>query len=46
MQPGKTMLLFIDDIIAKSLHANDRIKHLRQTFKLLKEYHMKLNPIK
>ena len=43
---GSTMEVYIDDMIVKSKQRPDHAAHLRQTFDLLKEYGMKLNPLK
>ncbi|KAI3758461.1 hypothetical protein L6452_06024 [Arctium lappa] len=43
---GKTMEVYIDDMLVKSKHANDHIGHLKQSFDILREYKMKLNPTK
>ena len=43
---GKTMEVYIDDMLVKSLVASDHIKHLEQAFEVLKKYNMKLNPVK
>ena len=45
-QLGKTMKVYIDDMLVKSLKAEDHINHLQQTFDLLRKYNMKLNPEK
>ena len=43
---GKTMEVYINDMLVKSLHAEDHIDHLRQSFEVLRKYNMKLNPTK
>ena len=43
---GKTMEVYIDDMLVKSLIAQDHISHLSQSFDILKKYNMKLNPTK
>ena len=43
---GNTMEVYIDDMLVKSLHAEDHLSHLRDCFKTLNEYGMKLNPTK
>ena len=43
---GKTIEVYIDDLLVKSLVATGHIKHLEQAFKLLTKYNMKLNPAK
>ena len=41
-----TMEVYIDDMLVKSKQSPDHAAHLQQTFDLLKEYGMKLNPLK
>ncbi|KAL5551104.1 hypothetical protein UlMin_001280 [Ulmus minor] len=43
---GKTMEVYIDDMLVKSLSAEQHLDHLRQAFEVLKKYNMKLNPTK
>ncbi|KAF8112120.1 hypothetical protein N665_0067s0039 [Sinapis alba] len=43
---GDTMEVYIDDMLVKSLHAKNHLDHLRDCFKTLNEYRMKLNPAK
>ena len=45
-QLGDTMEVYIDDMLVKSKKAEDHVKHLEQTFQVLREYGMKLNPSK
>ena len=45
-QQGKTVEVYIDDMLVKSLKATDHIQHLRQCFDVLNKYNMKLNPAK
>jgi len=45
-QIGKTMEVYIDDMLVKSLRAEDHLTHLQETFKILRKYNMKLNPEK
>ena len=40
------MKVYIDDMLVKSKQRPDHAAHLQQTFDLLKEYGMKLNPLK
>ena len=40
------MEVYIDEILVKSLHAEDHIDHLKQSFEVLHKYNMKLNPTK
>ena len=43
---GKTMEVYIDDMLVKSKERPDHTKHLQETFELLLMYGMKLNPLK
>ena len=43
---GKTMKVYIDDMLVRSLRAKDYIDHLKQSFEVLRKYNIKLNPIK
>ena len=43
---GSTMEVYIDDMLVKSKQRPDHTAHLQQTFDLLREYGMKLNPLK
>ena len=43
---GSTMEIYIDDMLVKSKQRRDHTTHLQQTFDLLREYGMKLNPLK
>ncbi|XP_010513476.1 PREDICTED: uncharacterized protein LOC104789482 [Camelina sativa] len=45
-QLGRTMEVYIDDMLVKSQRASDHITHLRQCFDTLNKYGMKLNPAK
>ena len=45
-QIGHTMEVYIDDILVKSLKAEQYIKNLNKTFGVLRKYKIKLNPIK
>ena len=40
------MEVYIDDMLVMSLHAADHLNHLKECFKTLNEYGMKLNPAK
>ena len=40
------MELYIDDMLVKSLHANDHVSHLEKCFARLNSHNMKLNPDK
>ena len=43
---GSTMEVYIDDMLVKSKQLPDHAAELQQTFDLLQEYGMKLNPLK
>ena len=43
---GSTMEVYIDDMLVKSKPRPDHATHLQQAFDLLREYGMKLNPLK
>ena len=42
-QIGDTMEVYIDDIVVKSLHAADHVKHLEITYDIFQFFNMKLN---
>ena len=43
---GKTMEVYIDDMLVKSKEFPDHTQHLQETFELLRMHNMKLNPLK
>ena len=43
---GSTMQVYIDDMLVKSKQRQDHATYLQQVFDLLREYGMKLNPLK
>ena len=43
---GKTMEVYIDDMLVKSKERPDHVEHLQEAFELLRAYGMKLNPSK
>ena len=43
---GHTMEVYVDDMITKFKDSRDHVKHLEETFELLRKYQMKLNPEK
>lgn len=43
---GVPMEVYINDMLLRSLHAADHLKHLHGCFKTLNDYDMKLNPAK
>lgn len=45
-QLGKTMEVYVDDMLVKSLLAKEHIKHVAKAFHTLRRYHMRLNPLK
>ncbi|CAL2245953.1 unnamed protein product [Prunus armeniaca] len=45
-QIGKTMEVYMDDMLVKAPKRADHLKNLVEAFSLLRQYHMKLNPSK
>ncbi|KAM2097487.1 hypothetical protein ACFX1R_021028 [Malus domestica] len=45
-QIGKSMKVYVDDMLVKSKHADQHIVNLSETFTILKRYRMRLNPNK
>ncbi|XP_058099817.1 uncharacterized protein LOC131244188 [Magnolia sinica] len=45
-QIGHIMEVYVDDRLVKSIKASDHLADLRETFTILQEYQMKLNPAK
>ncbi|XP_074368281.1 uncharacterized protein LOC141708514 [Apium graveolens] len=45
-QIGRTMEVYVDDMLVKSEVASDHIKHLMEMFNILRRFCMKLNPQK
>ncbi|GFS38889.1 hypothetical protein Acr_00g0059990 [Actinidia rufa] len=45
-QIGKTMEVYIDDMLVKSLRSSDHIAHLEEAFSILRRHRMMLNPSK
>ena len=45
-QIGKTMEVYVDDLLIKSNTAADHVAHFADTFVVLRKYRMKLNPLK
>ncbi|KAL5843565.1 hypothetical protein ACOSQ4_009523 [Xanthoceras sorbifolium] len=43
---GQTMEVYIDDMLVKSLIADQHLDHLQQSFDIIDKYGMKLNPTK
>ena len=42
-QIGKTMEVYVDDMLVKSKTATDHVAHLSDTFVILRKYRMRLN---
>ncbi|KAI5351707.1 hypothetical protein L3X38_004598 [Prunus dulcis] len=45
-QIGRTMKVYVDDMLVKAPKRGDHLKNLTETFSLLRQYRMKLNPSK
>ena len=45
-QIGASMEVYIDDMLVKSVKAELQVAHLDESFQVLKNYNMKLNPTK
>ncbi|CAL9012805.1 unnamed protein product [Prunus brigantina] len=45
-QIGKTMEVYIDDMVVKSQEKSQHLRHLEEVFNILRRYHMRLNPKK
>ncbi|XP_074377973.1 uncharacterized protein LOC141719490 [Apium graveolens] len=45
-QIGRTMEVYVDNMLVKSKEANDHIEHLMEMFNILRGFRMKLNPQK
>lgn len=45
-QLGKTMEVYINDMLVMSAKKEDHISHLKEAFEILRQYGMKLNPEK
>ena len=45
-QIGPSMEVYIDDLLVKSVKAELHVDHLAESFQVLKDYKMKLNPTK
>ena len=43
---GKTMKVYIDDMLVKSKSRRDNLAHMREVFQLMRLYHICLNPNK
>lgn len=42
----KTMEVYMDDMLTKSIKAEDHVKDLKETFDMLRKYQMKQNLVK
>ena len=45
-QIGKTMEVYVDDMLVKSKKTTNHVDHLAEMFSILRKYRMKLNPLK
>jgi hypothetical protein len=45
-QIGRNIEVYVDDLLVKSIRATKHIEDLRETFRTLRKYNMKLNPMK
>ncbi|XP_065623514.1 uncharacterized protein LOC136064949 [Quercus suber] len=45
-QIERNVQVYVDDMLVKSLHENDHLNELQETFDTLRSYNMKLNPSK
>ena len=45
-QIGRNVQVYVDDMLVKSLHKDDHLGDLRETFDKLRSYNMKPNPNK
>ena len=45
-QIGRNMEVYVDDMLVKSVEAEEHIKDLQEAFGTLRKYQMKLNPTK
>ena len=45
-QIGRNMEVYIDDLLVKSMEERSHLNDLRETFETLRQYKMKLNPLK
>lgn len=43
---GKTMEVYVDNMLTENLRAADHVSDLKKTFDILRKYQMKLNPEK
>ena len=45
-QIGRNVQVYVDDMLVKSLHEDDQLGNLQETFDTLQTYNIKLNPNK
>ena len=45
-QIGKTVKVYIDDMLVKSSKSDQHLEHLEEAFNIMNKYEMKLNPTK
>ena len=45
-QLGRNVQVYFDDMLVKSVHENNHLNDLQDTFDTLRAYNMKLNPSK
>ena len=45
-QIGKSMEVYVDDMLVKSRQSNDHVRDLAEMFNILRQYGMKINPLK
>ena len=45
-QIGRNVQVYVNDMLVKSLHENNQLDDLQETFDTLRSYNMKLNPSK
>ena len=43
---GKSMEIYMDDLLVKSREESDHLRHLADAFNILRKFRMKLNPAK
>lgn len=43
---GKAMEVYVNDMLVKSLKAEDHVKHLDEAFQILRKYRMRLKYLK
>lgn len=43
---GKTMEVYVNNMLVKSLRIEDHVKHFEDVFQVLQRYRIRLNPLK